>query len=1621
MMQGTVLVDLRQRLQAKWMYRRVPFMLTLMLTLIGPVTATHFRGGYITWKPVEGTTNQINVTWSLASRNSETGGEVCGDNSLGSNINPGDIISVVSNIVCEPNCLPPNTSATVPCTDFSPTDKKDWKTGYNTRIFSITPGITTLSFEGTNWIPVVNDGGQNSKWRLEAKVDLSIRYNSGAIINTSPLTAMIPVMYTQAHCPITINIPVYDTDADVVRCRWANDVGSIVVPDSSKVQIDESNCSITINSDFPGARETPVCYALAVAIEDFMKPYSTGNTALSTVPLQFLVCKCNSSDTCDDVPVFVEPPTPSGGEVRYISTGNTYNWEIRVNPISSIYPVTSVTTVLPYGVTKSSLQNECNGQMYTTLSWTPTVDDLGAHMLCFNADDGCHYTELRCITLIVSNELSECDCNPCHHGECINGSNSAFKCNCAGTGFEGLFCQIELNECDSNPCLYGECIDRINAFECNCNGTGYEGILCHKDIDECDCDKDNCNPVNGTCTNTIGSFTCSCKAGYDGDGIICTELNECGSNPCLNGECIDQINAFECNCNGTGYEGNFCQIDIDECDRSTDDCNPVNGTCTNTIGSFTCSCKAGYDGDGIICTELNECGSNPCLHGECMDRINTFECNCNGTGYEGFFCQIDIDECDRDKDNCNPVNGTCTNTIGSFTCSCIAGYDGDGIICTELNECDSNPCLYGECVDQINAFECNCNGTGYEGFLCHKDINECILGIDNCNHVNGTCKNTIGSFTCSCKSGYNGDGINCTACTSGKYGIECQETCTCITGALCSRIDGICTCTQTFEGQVCNKANLNVSLMVSETTDKILDGSNITLTCIVNLPNIDIGNQVKWTFPDNSVMYGGLDGDDNGKYQLSLDNIQPTPKYNGNYSCTAVTALQKHEVSEAIDSVTIYIEAPGRIITAPGQAFAELQGDGVFNCTVYGNTAPAITWHGLNDESLEDVPGKIEITEPLMTTLYKTSLLRILNITRNDNGTHKCIANNTATQYTEFNSDSGEYHMFVLEPPEITIDSVKPDSSEGILLKWTITYAGNLEVNCTIGCTEAGGTRLTTETGNSNTMYTMMGLTPYTEYMVDLQCHNKVGSSDLREHHSNVRTNQSAPGVPQNVQIEDHLDNSAYVSWDDPLEPNGPIAYYNITVDSGNNSPIVKTYKQSPVLIHHLAPGTEYTVFVRGVNIENDNVLLGESAEGVHFKKAELPPSAPVGAQAVKNSENCTISWMEPAFPRGDILGYTIHYVIRPRTDLCTGVGEPDGGGAYEGIQELEFQVSKDDLQKFSRYDFEVSARTSAGEGDTTKASALYCATNPGGETPPSLAGPDPLDPKDITSTTFKVVIGSVSSRTGSAGCYEVVVIRLDEDEEFPIDPADFPDFLDWDTCNTKTGCAYSAIVLNESKLKELNGQITIGSEETTTCNDENALPAGCSRRRRAPAENRGAYNGELQPGTSYTAFIRAYIPIGDGQVEHISSPPIDVVTTDRYSVGVVAIAGGVTVAILVCIIIMVVCLVCGRRKRNQPPGFIPDGAQRGRDNTALEMRSDLSYASHTLHIADHHNIIHAHQALQKPLHPQDLLLDMPVEARNLLGKFLGIACFLGKQFLDKGTLEKFVKASYGKMRWLLR
>src|SRR4051794_17629960 len=65
--------------------------------------------------------------------------------------------------------------------------------------------------------------------------------------------------------------------------------------------------------------------------------------------------------------------------------------------------------------------------------------------------------------------------------------------------------------------------------------------------------------------------------------------------------------------------------------------------------------------------------------------------------------------------------GTCADGIGSYICTCPAGYS-DKQCSTNINECASSPCTRGgTCTDGLASFTCLC-ASGYTGITCLNSV-----------------------------------------------------------------------------------------------------------------------------------------------------------------------------------------------------------------------------------------------------------------------------------------------------------------------------------------------------------------------------------------------------------------------------------------------------------------------------------------------------------------------------------------------------------------------------------------------------------------------------------------------------------------------------------------------------------------------------------------------------------------------------------------------------------------------------------------------------------------------------------------------------------------------------------
>ena len=331
------------------------------------------------------------------------------------------------------------------------------------------------------------------------------------------------------------------------------------------------------------------------------------------------------------------------------------------------------------------------------------------------------------------------------------------------------------------------CTNTIGSYNCGCRH-GYDQTPEFGCVDIDECKNEKVCPKNSFCENDAGKFNCQCHFGYDGHLCLdideCSEINECHSNA----TCSNTDGSYSCSCNSgyrgdgkacrcqEGYEGNLC-LDIDEC-SGDNECDP-NASCSNTDGSYICSCNSGYRGDGVECL-LGQCNDRSCMeHGKCVSpTTETCECK-DGYSFDMYNACVDIDECLLDY--CDQ-NANCSNKEGFYDCACKTGYSGDGYFCYDVDECetDEHDCHgRSKCINTIGSFTCFCPaGTVGNGQACN-DLNECDYGPHNCDTL-AICENTMGSFNCFCNTGFIGDGTSCSdlnECTTDDH--FCSETAKC--------------------------------------------------------------------------------------------------------------------------------------------------------------------------------------------------------------------------------------------------------------------------------------------------------------------------------------------------------------------------------------------------------------------------------------------------------------------------------------------------------------------------------------------------------------------------------------------------------------------------------------------------------------------------------------------------------------------------------------------------------------------------------------------------------------------------------------------------------------------------
>ena len=180
---------------------------------------------------------------------------------------------------------------------------------------------------------------------------------------------------------------------------------------------------------------------------------------------------------------------------------------------------------------------------------------------------------------------------------------------------------------------------------------------------------------------------------------------------------------------------------LELCETCDDGNQNPNDACTSLCQPNVCG--DGFVHDGIEVCDGQELGdSSECPQGTVGSPLcNNDPANPNGDGtctlaFPPAGC-ADIDECAGEAGSPCAPDAICDNTVGSFTCECAFGFEGDGFSCA--------------------------------------DVDECASPATNACDDHATCGNTAGGYTCTCDDGYTGNGFTCLSNDSDGDGLSDEQ------------------------------------------------------------------------------------------------------------------------------------------------------------------------------------------------------------------------------------------------------------------------------------------------------------------------------------------------------------------------------------------------------------------------------------------------------------------------------------------------------------------------------------------------------------------------------------------------------------------------------------------------------------------------------------------------------------------------------------------------------------------------------------------------------------------------------------------------------------------------------
>jgi len=572
-------------------------------------------------------------------------------------------------------------------------------------------------------LTVDNDGS----FRVESDVDLSTG-NTG-----SPVSQMPPIVALQLGGLRSLPIPAFDPDADSVTCRFSTgaenaiSTGAPSIPGGAAPTLNGCTLEWDTSAGQVGQR-----FAISVALE------STHGSQSSKSTIDFIV-------------EFVPPPPPvcAGSGEFIIPTGQAFSTNLTGTAGVAGDMLAISATGMPAGATLSpAAGTSIASPATTTLSWTPTVNDVGTRIVLVMFRDTSNLTGFCPVTLTVPPCTGFGD--PCSAG--IGGCERQGQLVCLGSN---AVCSAVAGDPSAETC---------NGVDDDCNGTVDEGFPVG----------DPCSVGVGACADT-GLMACD-----DQGGVECTAVE---GQPSAE-TCGDLVDA---DCDGLLSNGCGCGSDAD-CEL----CNEAQGLCSWYCESSADCASGQYCNDAGVCT--NGCTSDSqcpgaCEEGRCVACDESADCPAGLSCSQGACVAL----CASDADCSNGL--LCDTEAGS----CVA--------CFQDSDCGQGSCREGQCVVGCqNDGDCApgvCDETAGHCVTCTADAD---CGSGRCDVATQACVGCLADGDCAAPTTCDEATRTCVGCTAdSQCGLnrvcdlashvceaECQADADCPEGWICDGSAGAC-------------------------------------------------------------------------------------------------------------------------------------------------------------------------------------------------------------------------------------------------------------------------------------------------------------------------------------------------------------------------------------------------------------------------------------------------------------------------------------------------------------------------------------------------------------------------------------------------------------------------------------------------------------------------------------------------------------------------------------------------------------------------------------------------------------------------------------------------------------